>query len=184
MGTTHLVLAALAAAAASTAGAQTLKPGLWQITHRIEGAGADTSQAMADMRNRMEAMPPEQRKSAQDMLARQGVQMGSGSPGGMTLNVCMTPEMVRRDELPSQRGDCNSTARARSGNVMRFAFACTNPPSKGEGEVTFMSPEAYLSKVTVTTTVQGQPRQMTSESSGKWLGADCGKVKPIAPPGR
>ena len=179
MRTTHFVLVALAAAAACTAGAQTLKPGLWQITRRMEAAGADTSQATAATRKQMDAMSPEQRRSMQDRLARQGVQTANGSRGGMTMNICLTPEMVRRDELPSQRGDCNSTAKARNGNVMKFAFACTNPPSKGEGEVTFASPEAYTSKVTVTTTVQGQPRQTTSESSGRWLAADCGKVKPV-----
>ena len=96
----------------------------------------------------------------------------------------LTPEMVQRNEMPSQRGDCRTTAQARSGNKMSMAFACSNPPSQGEGQVTIDSPEAYTSRMTVTTTVQGKPQKVNMESSGKWLAADSGTRRhPALDPG-
>ena len=45
------------------------------------------------------------------MMAKQGVQTGSGSPGGgMSMKICMTREMVERNEIPAQQGDCKTTA--------------------------------------------------------------------------
>jgi hypothetical protein len=46
----------------------------------------------------------------------------------------------------------------------------------------FTSPEAYSSKMVITTAVQGKPEKITAEGSGKWLGADCGTIKPMMPP--
>jgi hypothetical protein len=182
MNAKHLLVAAAAAVAVCGAGAQSLKPGLWQITHQTQGSG-DMAQAMADMQKQMANMPPEQRKLVQQHMARQGAQVGAApAGGGMAIKMCMTPEMAQRGQVPSQRGDCSTTAQARSGNTTKVAFACTNPPSKGEGEVTFESPEAYTSKITVTTTMQGKPQQVTMTSHGRWLTADCGSVKPPAPP--
>lgn len=180
----QLLVTVAAAAALGTAAAQTLKPGLWQITQHTQGSG-DMAKAMSDMHQQMANLPPEQRKLVQDSMARQGVQMGpAAAGGGMTVKVCMTPDMVQRNQVPMQRGDCSSTAQARSGPTMKVAFACSKPPAKGEGEVTFESPEAYRSKITVTTQVEGKPQQVTMNSSGKWLAADCGSVKPVAPPKR
>lgn len=177
----HLFVAGLLAAGAA-AGAQTLKPGLWQITQNTQGSG-QLAQAMTDMGKQMAAMPPEQRKMMQEMLAKQGVQMGpAGAGGGMSVKVCMTKEMVERNAVPSQQGDCKTTQQSRSGNTMKVAFACTNPPSRGEGEVTMAGPEAYGSKMSVTTTVDGKPQKMDIHSTGKWLGADCGAVEPMAVP--
>lgn len=34
----------------------------------------------------------------------------------------------------------------------------------------------------VSTERQGKPHLMTMKHKGRWLGADCGTVKPIAPP--
>jgi hypothetical protein len=177
----HLLVAGIAAAALGSAGAQSLKPGLWQITHQTQGGG-DMGRSMAAMQQQLANMPPEQRKMVEQHMARQGMQSGPG--GGMAVKVCITPEMAQRSQVPGQHADCSSTSQARSGNTMKVAFACTNPPSKGEGEVTFTSPEAYTSKMTVTTTVQGKPQQMTMNSSGRWLAADCGSVKPALAPKR
>ncbi len=175
-------LAACIAAFACHAGAQNLKPGLWEITQRM-GGSPQMDQAMAQMQKQMAAMPPEQRKQMEDMLAKQGVQMGSSGAGGMSVKVCMTKEMVERNEFPAQQqGDCKTTTQQRTGNTMKMAFTCTQPPSSGEGQFTFVSPEAYAMKMAVTTTMRGKAESMTMEGNGKWQGADCGSVKPLAMP--
>ncbi|HSV34090.1 MAG TPA: DUF3617 domain-containing protein [Ramlibacter sp.] len=176
----HPFLAAVLVAFAGTAGAQTLKPGLWEVHNKMSGGQMD--QAMADMQKQMAGMPPEQRKMMEEMMARQGVKMGQGGPGGMSAKVCMTKEMVEKNELPTQQGDCRTTQQSRSGNTLKFAVACTHPPSTGEGQVIFHSPEAYSMKMAMNTQVQGRPEKTQMDGGGKWLGADCGNVKPMGVP--
>ena len=137
---------------------------------------------MAEMQKEMAAMPPEQRKMMQDMMAKQGVSVGAGAPGMMAVKICMTKDMIERNELPSQQGDCKSNTSPRVGNTMKMSFVCAQPPSSGEGQVTFISPEAYTSKMAMKSTVQGKPETMTMDGSGKWLSADCGNIKPLAAP--
>ena len=167
---------------ACAVGAQNLQPGLWEFTTQMTGSGAgQMNAAMEKMQKEMAAMPPDQRKLMQDMMAKQGVQMGSPSGGGMSIKVCMTQEMIERNELATgQRGDCKHTATPRKGNSMKYSFVCTKPPSSGEGEVTFISREAYKNRMSITTTAQGKTEKMDMNGSGKWLGKDCGAIKPLS----
>ena len=178
----HLFAAAAIAAMACGASAQSLKPGLWEITNKLQSSNPQMDQQMAMAQQQMANMPPEQRKMAEEMMARQGVKLGAGGPGGMSMKICMTREMAERNEIPSQRGDCKTTMLPRSGNTMKMSFACANPPSSGEGEYTFSGSDAYSMKMTVNTQVQGKPEKMNMAGSGKWLGADCGDIKPLALP--
>jgi hypothetical protein len=178
----HFLLAAALLTGASAAGAQSMKPGLWEITSKMQSGNGQMEKQMAEAQQRMANMPPDQRKMVEEMMARQGMKMGTAGGGGMTMKVCMTKEMVERNEMPSQqRGDCKTTSQARSGNTMKMAFACTNPPSSGEGQFTFNGSDGYTMKMAVNTTVQGKPETMNMDATGKWLGADCGDVKPIVP---
>jgi len=174
-----LVIACLLGVLAFGAQAQTMKPGLWEMQTRMQSGSGEMEKAMAQMQQQMASMTPEQRKMMQDMMGKQGVGIGAGGPGGMSVKVCMTKEMVERNEIPAQQGDCKSTSSPRSGNTMKFAFSCTKPPSSGEGEVTFVSPQAYTSKMTVNTSASGKSEKMTMESQGKWLSAECGAIKPV-----
>jgi hypothetical protein len=179
----HTGIAALAFVAMSTgASAQTIKPGLWEFTTQMSGGGGKMSDAMAQAQKEMANMPPEQRKMMQDLMAKQGVQMGAGAGGGMTVKVCMTQEMVDRNEVSSHQDGCTHTNSPRMGNTMKFSFVCTKPPSKGEGQVTFTSAEAYSMKMSTTTTVQGRTEKMDMQNSGRWLGSNCGSIKPLVVP--
>ncbi len=162
--------------------AQNLKPGLWEINNKMQSGSGQLEKGMAEMQKQMAAMPPEQRKMMEEMMAKQGVSMSAGAPGSMVAKICMTKEMVERNELPAQQGDCKSTTSPRVGNTMKMSFVCTQPPSSGEGQVTFVSPEAYTMKMAMKTSVQGKPETMTMDGGGKWLAADCGTLKPIAVP--
>lgn len=164
------------------AAAQSMKPGLWEMSTQMKGNG-QMGEAMAEAQKELANMPPEQRKMMQDMMAKQGVQMGVGAGGGMTIKLCMTQEMVDRNEISDgQQHGCTHTHSPRMGNTMKFSFVCTKPPSSGEGQVTFTSPEAYSMKMTSTTTVNGAREQMDMQSNARWLRADCGNVKPLTMP--
>lgn len=181
---TRNLLAAIAASVFSVAAsANTLKPGLWEVTNRMEGLG-DLAPSIAQAQRDLANLPPEQRKMMEQMMAKNGVQMGGAAPGNISTRVCMTKDMVERNDLPAGQGQCRTTNQQRSGNTMKFAFSCTNPPSSGEGQYTFVSAEAYSVRVNVKTAVDGRPQTMSMDGSGKWLGADCGNLKPPVAPAK
>ena len=165
---------------ALAAGAQTIKPGLWEMTTRMSSASGEMEKAMADMQKQMAQMTPEQRKMMQDMMGKQGMAMGAG---GSTVKVCISKEMAERNEVGGgQQGNCKQTSSPRSGNTMKFSYTCSNPPSSGEGQVTFVSPEAYSMKMTSSHMAGGKSEKMTIDSNGKFLSTDCGGIKPTAMP--
>jgi hypothetical protein len=180
MRLTSFVAAAALAATCLPAAAQNLKPGLWEISNKMAG-NPELEKAMADMQKQMADMPPAQRKQMEEMMAKQGVKMAPGGGGAMAMQMCLTKEMVERNEMPMD-SNCKMTSQSRSGNTQKMAYACSNPPSTGEGTFTYHSPESYSGKMVVKTMAQGKPETMTMNSTGKWLKADCGNVKPVMPP--
>ena len=177
MNIRNLAAAALLASLGLTAGAQTMKPGLWEVSNKMQSGSGQMEQAMAQAKQERANMPPAQRKAMEQMMAKQGVKIGAG---GMSARVCMTQEMVERNELPAQQGNCKTTSQQRTGNTMKFAFSCTDPASSGEGQVVFVSPEAYTMTMAVTAPMQaGAAEKISVDGSGKWLTADCGAVKPL-----
>lgn len=173
--TTTLLLAALA----GPASAQKLAPGLWEHAMTMKSGSGQAEQGMAQMQQELARMPPEQRKMVEQMMASRGVAMGAAPGAPTTVKLCITPEQAARDELPQHDGRCKQTSMERSGNKMRFTFACSGePPSRGEGEFTLESAKAHRGRVVVDTTVQGKPERMEMQTRGRWLAADCGSVKP------
>ena len=148
--------------------AQNLKPGLWEISSKMQSSSGEMEKAMADMQKQMASMTPEQRKTMQDMMAKHGVGMALGVPGAMNIKVCLTKEMVERNEVAAQEGDCKQTTSPRVGNSMKMSFVCTKPPSNGEGQVTFVSPEAYTSRMTMNSTAGGRSEKVNMDGQGKW----------------
>ncbi|RYX92312.1 MAG: DUF3617 domain-containing protein [Comamonadaceae bacterium] len=179
MTTRHLLAAALLAACSLGASAQMIKPGLWEMSNKV-GGSPEMDRAMAQMQQQLASMPPEQRKMMQDMMAKQGVSMGGATAGGgVSVKVCISKEMAESNQLPQQtQGDCKTTMGPRTGSSQKFSYVCTQPPSTGEGEFTYSSPESYAMKMKTNTTVQGKPQTMTMEGTGKWQSADCGAIKP------
>ena len=137
------------------------------------------AQAQARMQAQLAAMPPEQRRKIEEMMKSRGATMGAQ---GTTAKFCLTKEQAARPAEPRMTGDCKQSDVQRSGNTMSYKFACTTPaPVSGEGQVTF-SDKAYTGKSTMTAQVKGQPQQMSMDTSGKWLAADCGDVKSVGAP--
>ncbi len=135
---------------------------------------------MAQMQQQMASILPAQRKIMEDMLAQQGVNLATSKGGSMSVKVCITPEMAALQELPTQtEGDGKTQLGARTGNIMRMSFACTNPPSSGGGTCTFRGDTGYDMAMRVKTTHEGKPMNVTMDGTGRWLSADCGKVHPV-----
>ena len=161
--------------------AQVGKAGLWEVTTKL-GGSAEMDTAMAQMQQQMANMPAEQRKQMEAMLAKQGMSMTS-TPGGVLSKMCLTNDMVERSLMPTQtQGDCTSTSSNKSSTGLTFRFTCASPASSGEGQYTFMGDSAYTMTMKINTPQQGKSTATTVASSGKWLGSDCGNIKPMAMP--
>jgi hypothetical protein len=180
MGTsTRLMLTVCALVLAGPAAAQRLSPGLWEHSVTMKGAGGEMAAAMAKMQKEMAAMPPEQRKMMQDMMARQGMRIGS-TDQTMAVKTCITPDQAARDQVPPPDGNCRMTSQERSGNTLRVKFECTGEhKGSGEGEYTFISDKAHKGRTVITTTVKGKPERIEIDHTGRWLAADCGTIKPM-----
>ena len=165
--------------AVSGALAQKIAPGLWEMTVNTNSAGGEMQANLARMQEQIAKMPPEQRKMMEAMMAKQGVSLGAGAGGGVAIRHCLSKEQAERGDVPQDpEGRCKRESMSRSGSTTSFKFSCTNPPSSGSGEITVSSDKAYAMKMVVDSMMDGKPRRMEMQQSGKWLAADCGALKP------
>lgn len=174
------VLVMVAAWSAWDAHAQaggTMKPGLWEITARMQGSGGQLDAAMAMAQQQMQNLSPEQRAQLEAMMKGRGVALG---PQGNTVRVCVTKEQAEREELPQAQEGCTQQGQ-RSGKVFRYTFSCrSEPPMSGEGEYTLTSATSASGRTVVRTVVGGRNETVNVENSSTWLAADCGDLKPRA----
>jgi hypothetical protein len=171
-----LILLAVLAPAAS---AQKISPGLWEHAISFKSGDGQMEAAMAKMQESMAKMSPEQRKMMEDMMSRQGVGMAGGPGKPTTLKICISKEQAERAEVAQGgEGHCKQETLQRSSSTLKFKYTCTDPVSSGEGEFSFISDKAYTGSMVMTSTRDGKPQRMEVQQSGKWLGADCGTLKP------
>ncbi len=152
-----------------------IKPGLWQVHSEREVDGQ--RQQMPDMSERMRNMPPEVRQRMEAMMKERGVDMARGGD----MRICLTKESLDRERWRDERGTCKTDYSSRSGNTWTWHTSCREPASETDGEATFASSESYTVKTTTRMNVQGEARASRMTLASKWLGADCGDVKPITP---
>ncbi|MFT3856042.1 MAG: DUF3617 domain-containing protein [Aquabacterium sp.] len=175
-----VVLAMMARAA--HADSPPIKPGLWEITTESRSVdGKALPDMSAQMAEQLKKMPPEMRKQMETHMKAQGVQMVPGK-GGTGVRMCLTRDMLDQDRWQQSQGDCRNTGMNRAGNTWTWHFQCTQPPGEGEGKTTFEGSTAYATEMHLKTQHQGRMQTMTMKHRGKWLGADCGDIKPITPP--
>jgi len=168
-----LLAVCAAAQAQSTPPSPPIKPGLWQVQTDNETDG----KKMPDMGAQLKTMSPEMRKRMEDNMKQHGIDM-SGGPGQMKM--CMTRESLDAGKWQGQQTRCK-TDFSTGGSVWKWHSTCDQPPSVTDGEAAFASAEAYTVKSSTTMTMQGKQHLSKMSLSAKWLGADCGDLKPISP---
>jgi hypothetical protein len=179
MNPSRVLVVAFAACCAQAAHGAALKPGLWEMTSKVAAANPETMQALALAQQQMATLPPEQRRAVDQMLAQHGVKMQLAEGGGVKVNFCLSKEQAANPRLPAgQPGQCSTTQTPVPGGL-NIAFKCSRPPSSGSGQVIFEGDSGYSMRMNVDSTVQGQAQQMTVESAGRWLAADCGNTPPV-----
>jgi len=149
-----------------------MKPGLWET--RMVKMEQDGKDMLAMMRQAMASVPPEQRKK-----------MGMSGSDPMVSRTCISPEMAKSDNWLTQQNkptgaDCAPAKMNRDGNRITFEMTCKvhggTVQSKGE---TIISGDQATTKVESTSSEGGAKRTMTLEAQMKFLGSECGDVKPL-----
>ena len=171
---------ALLAVAAGPLPVPPVKPGLWEA--RMSALDADGHEMAPPEQAALSRLSPEARARMADAMKARGVSMPDTN--GAT-KVCLTKEMFesgRWQQMASEAG-CTTNYSTLSGTSWKWHSSCTALKSESDGEALFNSPESYRTKVTTTATVMGKTNTSTRIVQGKWLGADCGDIKPFAPPG-
>lgn len=179
-----------------------MKPGLWEHTFKLnEGSmGAlneaqmeQANRAMEEMKKQMANMPPEQRKMMEDMMAKHGVKMSDKgidlpaqgvhiSKDGTVVKACVTQEEIDRGDMPQADENCEQNITQVSANVLKATYVCKGEhPTRGEGQIVFQSDKSYTGTTKFTTEMNGKMETIQGTHSGKWLGSDCGNIKPQAP---
>jgi len=154
--------------AAAVLAAERMKPGLWLITIK------------SDATKQMQQMSPQQ----MEMLRQRGINPG----GGMESRVCITKEMTERDHPPTGKSqkDCHMDSFERSGNTYTVKMVCDGPNMQGTivTKGVHSGPESYSWVSDMKGTARGHQINSHQEGSGKWLGSDCGDVKPMSDHGK
>jgi hypothetical protein len=168
------LLISLTMLTALQASAQTVKPGLWELTNKIKTGDMQTDQALSAALSQLAALPPEQRARVEAMMGQNGVSMPqAGSDGSLKLTACVTPEMAARKELPlNQQGKCTTKQDSVPGGL-NVSFSCTDPASSGSGQIRFQGDNAYTMTMNVINNSGTGPQNATVESTGRWIGATC-----------
>ena len=157
-----------------------VKPGLWEA--RMSALDAEGHEIARPEQAAFAKLSPEARARMAEAMRARGVSMPDSN--GAT-KVCLTKEMFdsgRWQQMASEMG-CTTNYSTLSGTTWKWHSSCTALKSESDGEAVFSSAESYKTKVTTTATVMGKTNTSTRIVQGKWLGADCGDIKPFAPPG-
>ena len=161
------VLAALALAPAVRADAPPIKPGLWEIRIEREGGAAQPGE-------RLKNLSPERRARIEAMMKEKGLAIG---PGG-TDRACLDKETLDPSHW-QVRSSCKTEYGARSASAWKWRTVCSQPESVTTGEAAFANAENYTVTTTSKMTLRGQERTTHRVVTAKWLGADCGGLKPL-----
>lgn len=178
-----LLLLALVAVSASTGTALAqsinIKPGLWEMKQRPQLDPQRQAQ-MEALQKQMGALPAEQRKQMESMLAQQGVSMNFQG-GELTLKSCVSREQAEQALLPRTDGKCQHETQ-RNGNQLRVTFRCTNPASEGFSDITLIGSDRFTTTSEVRSQIAGKTDTVRSTGEARWLGADCGTLQPQGKP--
>lgn len=149
--------------------AQDIQPGLWEISPSNMHVDGQALPDMQQMLEQMKNLPPEQRQMMEQMMAKQGVQLGDQG-----VRICMSEAQIKAQDIPLQdpKSGCSHEITERSAELWKFRFSC--PDGQGEGETRFVSDREF------TTQVQGTygGRNSSMQSHARWIAADCGGLQP------
>jgi hypothetical protein len=146
-----------------------LKPGLWEMAMKSDMVKAPN-------------IPPAQLEK----LRKMGIEVPTVRDGAMVMKVCITPEMAQANQTPDMapQQECKVKSTTHSGTAYSTDLVCNGPNIQGNGTIkgTITNGERISSTYDFKGTSYGKPVTQHHETDGKWLGANCGNVKPMMAP--
>jgi hypothetical protein len=111
--------------------------------------------------------------------------VGMGAPRQLVSKSCVTPETWQEmaGNLSKPREGCTMN-NVKNAHGYTFNATCKTPDGGTmvtSGSTTIQDPQHIVSESHAIMTTNGQKREMKSESTSTFLGADCGKIKPGEP---
>lgn len=149
-----------------------MKPGLWEITTTGTTTGAPPipEDVLARMSSEQRARFEAAMKTA---MAR------SNAPH--VFKSCVTEKELEKgpDFNDPKQKSCKQTVLKRTSTRMEVHVECTGAQQmSGTFRFQAVSSEAMTGRTDMTITNGGKTMTATHDMQGKWLGADCGSVKP------
>ncbi len=149
-----------------------MQPGLWEITSAGEMSGVPPipPEALANM-------PTEQRAQLEAVMQAERAHITAPH----VVRHCVTEEQLRRglnlDDTPNP--SCQRTVLSNSTRLLVMHEECTGKSSR-VGDFRFEAVDRQTMKGSIHMVVSNGANTMTINRNlqGKWLGADCGDVKP------
>lgn len=167
------ILAAALLLASAPAFSLEMRPGLWEITSDDIQVNGTEMPGMDEMVEQMKALPAEQRKMMEDMLAAQGVELGTGG-----IRMCLSAAQVKSRQLPFQdEAGCRQEVTSQKDDLWQFSFDC--PDATGKGETRLISDREVVSVIDSQYRTGTQEGSSRMQSRGKWISDDCGQLKPL-----
>jgi len=145
-----------------------MRPGLWEVT------------TQSPLTKSLPKISPEQI----EQLKQMGLDVSQLQNGAVVSRVCITKEMVEREELPpfnESEAGCKITKQSHHDATYLVDMQCDNAQMQGTGnsKTVFANSESFSSTADFNGTVQGIPVNDRVDTSGKWVADDCGGVKPF-----
>jgi hypothetical protein len=162
-----ILIAPLACRAADDFTPLNVKPGLWESTVTTNSNAALSEEVLAKI-------PPEQR-------ARMEAAMKDAPP--QTFKSCVTSDSLKKSMGFGDSGSsfCKRTLVNSSSNSAEYHIECSHGAmqSSGDGHLQALSSESLKGESAMKTTMPGgRTTTMNVTFTSRWLGADCGSVKP------
>jgi hypothetical protein len=170
--------------AADTIQLANVKPGLWETTGTSESTGEmpilpEVREAMAQMREAVAKMPPEQRAKMEALMNASGRTMKTPQTGTTVHKSCMKKEDLAKGlEIGDFAESCTRTLLSSSSTRLEMRFQCVLPnglKQDGSIHIEVVNPENVKGSTQMSITDGGHTMNTNSSFSAKWLGPVCSK---------
>jgi len=147
------------------------KPGLWETT-------ANMHMAMGGM--------PAMTAAQTAQMKKMGVKMPTMDGQSITTKMCVTPAEAAQfsaHRYSSRDAGCKQESVKQTGNHIVATLVCDGRmKGSGTADVTLIDDAHYSSVFAFKGVSHGHPMDMKVSTTARWLGVDCGSVKPFTPP--
>jgi Protein of unknown function (DUF3617) len=160
---------ALSAAFPAVAAVPEIKPGLWEVTAKVQWPVPDLAKMTEQERARYESGKAEREERLK--------QMQQPRP------ICITGEMVSKGHwfgAGRRAADCEFSAVKSNAKTVSYESVCTGQrPSKGKGKLTMVTAEKFTGESASKS--EASAREVKITTQGVWKAADCGATTPNYP---